>query len=349
LPPKLRAEAHFNRGWVTGDDGQALVDFNAAIALEPGFGWAHLGRGHALRNLRRYDEALAALTTATRLLPDEALAWYRRGEVLLDMKRPADALHDFERLTAVAPKWSTAWNWRGMAETILGHNDRALTSFDHSLRLQPTNAGSLSLRATIHAERGNWRAAWADADASVRMEPTEPTHRLTRGRIAMLSGDNAQAIDDMRNAIPSLDDPTRRVFGAIWMSMAVLRSGRQIEFAPVILNFVAKDKDTWPAPVAWAYLATLGKANPRWNFGSVEDHLARAQQAAKDLRSGSPENRACEYGHLLGTYYVLTGDPARGRELLSQAARQRLFSWCYTGARAELARLDQPSAQGKSR
>jgi tetratricopeptide (TPR) repeat protein len=349
LPPKARAEAHFNRGWVAREDSEALADYNAAIALDPGFGWAYLARGYVLQDRGQYEKALADLTMATKLVPDEAMAWYRHGQLLLKMGRPADAARDFERLSVISPQWSTAWNRRGAAEAVMGRNDRALAYLGHSLRLQPTNAGSLEMRATLHAEQGDWRAARADADAAVRIDPAAPTHRLTRGRIAMLSGNNAQAIDDMRNAIPDLDDPTRRVFGAIWMSMAVLRSGRQIEFAPVILNFVAKDKDRWPSPVAWAYLATLGKANPRWNFGRIEDHLARAQQAAKDLSSGAPENRACEYGHLLGTYHVLTGDPARGRPLLSQAARQRLFSWCYIGARAELARLDQPRTQGTLR
>src|SRR5262249_15274388 len=61
-------------------------------------------RGHALRTLRRSDEALADFTAALARRPDDAHLRAFRGVCLLDLKRHGPALDEFERVLRTDPK-----------------------------------------------------------------------------------------------------------------------------------------------------------------------------------------------------------------------------------------------------
>jgi tetratricopeptide (TPR) repeat protein len=60
-------------------------------------------RGHALRSLRRHDEALADFTAALALRPDDPHLRAYRGICLLDLKRYWPALEEFERVLRADP------------------------------------------------------------------------------------------------------------------------------------------------------------------------------------------------------------------------------------------------------
>jgi tetratricopeptide (TPR) repeat protein len=62
------------------------------LALKPDNTEAFSNRGNALRNLTRYEDALASYDRALALEPDHAMALNNRGNVLLDLNRPEEAL-----------------------------------------------------------------------------------------------------------------------------------------------------------------------------------------------------------------------------------------------------------------
>jgi tetratricopeptide (TPR) repeat protein len=59
----------------------ALINFDRALALRPGFSIVHCNRGNALHALNRHDEALACFDRAIELQPDMATAYSDRGAV----------------------------------------------------------------------------------------------------------------------------------------------------------------------------------------------------------------------------------------------------------------------------
>ena len=61
--------------------------YDRALALKPSYIEALNSRGITLKDLRRYDEALASYDRALALRPDQADALYNRGNLLKELKR----------------------------------------------------------------------------------------------------------------------------------------------------------------------------------------------------------------------------------------------------------------------
>ena len=60
----------------------ALAAFEEAVEIEPGYAWAHNGRGGVLHDLKHHEEALAAYDEAIRIQPEYATSHYNKGNVL---------------------------------------------------------------------------------------------------------------------------------------------------------------------------------------------------------------------------------------------------------------------------
>ncbi|MCW5746763.1 MAG: tetratricopeptide repeat protein [Alphaproteobacteria bacterium] len=329
-----------------------MPDFEAAVRLAPDFSIAHRELGVAYYRLNRHDDALRALTAATKLEPRDTSSWYWRARVLVLLGRTTEALRDAERVVQLSPKWSEGWFLKGELQANLGRLDLAFDDLGRSLKLQPTHAYALARRSLLLAEVGDFKAAWTDADAAVRHSPQDASLLLDRGRIALLQGKDAAAIADMTDALSRLEDRRLKLYGALWMMIAVLRSGTELHHQPNVRAFIDDgNKTEWPAPLAWVYLAALSRAKADWKetVGDPAKYLGSAQQAATEPNQSRTEDRKCESGFFLGMYYVLTGDAVRGEDLLRQAASRRVNSWSYIGAKAELARLGQRQAGGKVR
>lgn len=104
-----RAATFVNRGVLRlrrGQDARALSDFNAAAALMPEFGEAHLMRGTALVELGRYAEAVDALTLALTLDPERPeRAYFYRAAANEELGRANAAYADYRRAAEIAPDW----------------------------------------------------------------------------------------------------------------------------------------------------------------------------------------------------------------------------------------------------
>ncbi|BAU44962.1 tetratricopeptide repeat protein [Leptolyngbya sp. O-77] len=86
---------------------QALEDFEKALVLEPeGNFIAHFGRGDALSQLERYEEAIAAYEQAIALKNDYPEAWMNRGIALYGSGQMIEAIDSYNQ--AVKANSSTA-------------------------------------------------------------------------------------------------------------------------------------------------------------------------------------------------------------------------------------------------
>src|SRR5262249_3948043 len=76
----------------------AEAAYRDATRLKPAFPEAWNGLGHALKNLKRYDESVRAYQEALRLRPDYPQALEYLGEAYVQMGNTADAKRLLERL-----------------------------------------------------------------------------------------------------------------------------------------------------------------------------------------------------------------------------------------------------------
>ena len=72
---------------------------------------------HCPRNLKRYEEAIAAYEQAIRLDPNYASAYNNKGTALNDLKRYEEAIAAYEQAIRLDPNYTFAYNNKGMLYT----------------------------------------------------------------------------------------------------------------------------------------------------------------------------------------------------------------------------------------
>jgi tetratricopeptide (TPR) repeat protein len=109
LTPHDRAGTHVNRGILYMNRGaidRAMMDFDAAIALEPNLAEGHINRGAALLVRNDLRGAIESLDRGLALSPDEpARAYYNRGIAHEDLGEVRAAYQDYRRAQELAPEW----------------------------------------------------------------------------------------------------------------------------------------------------------------------------------------------------------------------------------------------------
>jgi len=113
----------------------ALASFDRALGLTPGFAEAHYNRGNVLCDLARFDEALLSFDRALESKSEFAEAHYGRGNALLELKRFAEATASYDRALGIKPGYAGALLRRGLALRELRRFDEALLSLDGALAL----------------------------------------------------------------------------------------------------------------------------------------------------------------------------------------------------------------------
>jgi tetratricopeptide (TPR) repeat protein len=76
---------------------EALAAYEQAIRLDPNYAVAYGNKGNALRSLKRYEEAVAACEQAIRLDPNEAGAYHNKGNALDKLTRSKEAQQCYEK------------------------------------------------------------------------------------------------------------------------------------------------------------------------------------------------------------------------------------------------------------
>jgi tetratricopeptide (TPR) repeat protein len=79
-----------------------------AVEINPDIAAAHNNRGNGLRNLGRFEEALASYDRAIALKPNYAEAYNNRGNALRGLKRFAEALASYDNAIALRPDYPEA-------------------------------------------------------------------------------------------------------------------------------------------------------------------------------------------------------------------------------------------------
>jgi protein O-GlcNAc transferase len=181
----------------------ALASYDKAIALKHDFAEAFNSRGIALKELNRLDDALACYDKATALKPDYADAFNNRGIVLKELKRLDDALASYDKATALKPDYADALNNRGNALIELKRLDDALASYDKAIALKPDYADAFLNRGAVLKELNRLEDALASYDKAIALKPDFAEAFLNRGKVlaALNRLDDALASYDKAIAI----------------------------------------------------------------------------------------------------------------------------------------------------
>jgi tetratricopeptide (TPR) repeat protein/tRNA A-37 threonylcarbamoyl transferase component Bud32 len=127
------------------DLDRAILFFERAVELDPGYARAHMHLGAAFDLKADYLttpdlglRALACLDRTLQLQPDCAEAWRHKGSALTTLDRDQEAMDAYERALAMNP--TDAWSYSGMGRVhfiLRGDFARAMVAFERALGLNP--------------------------------------------------------------------------------------------------------------------------------------------------------------------------------------------------------------------
>ena len=220
----------------TGVHIAALVDYDAAIRINPNYAYAYATRAGTEMELGRYDAASTDATKALALDPNQDMALRVRAISNIDLGKDSDsALADAKK--AVSIDNSNPYNYNALcrAEYTLKMYPAALKDCNTGTALDPQNDSILFTRGLIYFRTSAWQssiadfrrtlqidntntnayywiaqseyqlaqyaAALQDANAYVNANANDGDGLLVRARIKVKTGDIAGARDDGNQAL----------------------------------------------------------------------------------------------------------------------------------------------------
>lgn len=185
--------------------GLALADFERAAQYGTSVD-VLVGRG-AARGLRgEYSESLVDFNAAVKLDPQCLDAIRHRALTLIKLNQSDAAIADCDQLIRLDAKNAEAHSLRCFALGLKGKWDAAILEGDLAIQTDPTLASAYVGRGAAWAGKGNYARAEADYDEAIRLG--EDSARVGRARIYYQHGKPREAVADL-NVIVALhpDDP----------------------------------------------------------------------------------------------------------------------------------------------
>jgi tetratricopeptide (TPR) repeat protein len=141
---------------------KAVVDYTAALKLEPRLAMAHRNRAAAYLQLGKHAEAVADYTRALELEPDLPMAYRNRGHAYLQQGKYEEAVADCTKAISLAPGYQKAYQTRSQAYTKLN-------------RTQEAEADSRKVAALNKSDSNSkWKTVKVTGDASASTSGKNP-------------------------------------------------------------------------------------------------------------------------------------------------------------------------------
>ena len=128
--------------------------------MRPDYAAALNNRGNTLKELKRFDEALASFDRALAVRPDYADALNNRGNTSKELKRFDEALASYDGALAVRPEHAEALNNRGNSLNEQKRFDEALASYDRALAVRPDYADAHWNESLVRLLTGDFARGW---------------------------------------------------------------------------------------------------------------------------------------------------------------------------------------------
>jgi Flp pilus assembly protein TadD len=137
------------------DDALACIDEAMRIhASSDGLFAAWLRKGEVLYALQHYEDALTCFDRATELNPSFDIGWSLKGVVLFELRRYGEAAECYDRLLKLDPNDPDDWWYAGEALRKSGRNVEAISRFDRAISLRPAHYGAWTNKALALAAHG---------------------------------------------------------------------------------------------------------------------------------------------------------------------------------------------------
>lgn len=195
---------NFNHGlalYTSGHYAEALVDFEAALRLDPHNAAIHYNLGITFEALGSHQKALASYDAALALKRDDVATLTKRGHILEVLGRYQDAIASYEAALKIDSNYAAARNnldnllrrleaeqknvtnfiARGNEFFRSGHYREALASYEAAIEINPRDARAHNGRGIALRKLGRCLEALASYDTALHLDPNDASTHYNRG------------------------------------------------------------------------------------------------------------------------------------------------------------------------
>jgi len=150
---------------------EALASYDRALTVRPEYAEALCNRGLILHELKRFEEALASYDRALTLRPEFTEAIFNRGNTLKQLRRFEEALASYDRALTLKPDSAEVLCNRGLILCELKRFEEAIVSFNRALIARPDFADVIFSRGNALKELKRFDEAVASYNEALALEP----------------------------------------------------------------------------------------------------------------------------------------------------------------------------------
>ena len=170
----------------------------------------------------RREEALLLYRAALKRETDFATAGMFLAKLLFKMDRFGEALEEARQILVRNPRHVPALQLAADCERQLGNQEAALDLWARSLKESPEDKFALSAAGPLLFARQRYAEAQVVFERLERLDPENPRAQMFLGALAVLRGENRDALPRLRKAIQATPNSNQARY---WLGMALMRTG----------------------------------------------------------------------------------------------------------------------------
>ncbi len=228
------AQAHFNLGSVLKDLNrfeEAIACFRRALKINPAYSEALSNMGSAQNGLGNLTQAVGSFNRALKLTPNSAIAHNNMGIVLRQLGKTAEAVNHFNCALKANPGYVEAINNLGNAQIDLGEFSEAKDCFKRVLAIDPGNAAAYCNLGNAHVELGALNEAVECFRQALAINPRSSKALNNLANAQCDFGQLKSAIESIRQALEIEPD-----FPAAFSSLLFLQNYSAARVSPSFLE-----------------------------------------------------------------------------------------------------------------
>jgi protein O-mannosyl-transferase len=181
--------------------GQALIEIQEAIKINPRFPDAYCSLGYFLFSQGQVNEAIASYRKALQLRPESVFVLNNLGNVLLKSGQVEEAIVLCQKAVAIDPDLIAAHETLGFAFQLKGRLNEALVHFQKVASLRPNNDTAWNNLGSVQLRLGRWDEAIRCFRTALILHANNAVSYNNLGNALLAKGQTVEAVQAFQQAI----------------------------------------------------------------------------------------------------------------------------------------------------